>query len=147
MDLQHPSICYIVLSYGECMSCTFRLKFNSLRIIVIYRPPNSDFSIFFDEFYDLINNILHQNSSKVMIVGDFNYHFNCSSPPHSLFKQLTDSLGLNQHVYFPSHACGNIIDLISTPTFIYSCSRSDLLSDHYLYIHLFFFKSLHPPIP
>ena len=101
MDLQLPSISPIALSYGECISCTFRLKFNSLRIIVIYRPPKSDFSNFFDELYDLINNILHQNASKVMIIGDFNYQFDCSSPQHSLFKQLPDSLGLNQHVYFP----------------------------------------------
>ena len=107
------------------MSCIFRLKFNSLRIIVIYRPPKSVFSIFFDDFFDLINNILHQNASKIMIIGDLNYHFDCSSPTHSLFKQLTDSLGLNQHVYFPIHASGNIIDIIftpsDTPTFIFSC--------------------------
>ena len=133
MDLQSP----IALSYGECISCHFRLKFNSLRIIVIYRPPKADFSIFFDEFHDLINDTLHLNASKVMIVGDFNYHFDSSSPPHSSFKQLTDSLDLNQHILIPSHISGNIIDLIftpnDTPTFISSCSRSDLLTDHYLF--------------
>ena len=71
-----------------------------------------------------------------MIVGDFIYHFDCSSLPHSLFKQLTDSLGLYQNVYFPSHASGNIIDLIFTPsdttTFTSVCSHSDILTDHYL---------------
>ena len=45
MDLQPPAISYIAISYGECIACTFRLKFNSLRIIVIYRPPKSDLSI------------------------------------------------------------------------------------------------------
>ena len=72
-----------------------------------------------------------------MIVGEFNYHFDSSSPPHSSFKQLTHSLGLNQHILIPSHISGNIIDLIftpnDTPTFISSCSRSDLLTDHYLF--------------
>ena len=84
MDLQSPSIYPIALSYGECISCNFRLKFNSLRIIVIYRPPKADFSIFFDEFHDLINDALHLNAYKVIIVGDFNYHFDSSSSPHTL---------------------------------------------------------------
>ena len=62
--------------------------------------------------------------------------FDYFSHPRSLFKQLIDSLGLNQHIHFPSHATGNIIDLIFTPSetqkFISSFSRSDLLTDHYL---------------
>ena len=28
-----------------------------------------------DKLYDLVNNTLLQNASKVMIEGDFNYHF------------------------------------------------------------------------
>ena len=40
MDLQSPYISPIALSYGECISCNFRLTFNSHRLIVIYRPPN-----------------------------------------------------------------------------------------------------------
>ena len=85
MDLQSPPISPIALFYGEYISCNFRLKFNLLHIIVIYRPPKADFSIFFDEFHDLIKDTLHINASKVMIVCDFNYHFDCSFPPPILF--------------------------------------------------------------
>ena len=46
-----------------------------------------------------------------------NYHFD-SFPPHSSFKQLNDSLGLNQHILIPSHDSGNIIDIIFTPTLL-----------------------------
>ena len=88
MDLQPTDISYIAISYGECMSCTFRLKFNSLRIIAIYRPPKPDLSTFFDEFSDLINASLHHNEYKLMIVGDFNYHFDSYFQPHSLFNLI-----------------------------------------------------------
>ena len=55
-----------------------------------------DFSTFIDEFSNLNNEFLHHNEYKVMIVGDFNYYFDSFSQPHSLFKQLTESLGLHQ---------------------------------------------------
>ena len=95
MDLQQPGISSIVLSYGECMSCTFRLKFNSLRIIVIYRPPKPHFSTFFDELSDLINAFLHHNEYKLIIVGDFNYHFDSSFQPHSLSTLLNILVYIN----------------------------------------------------
>ena len=92
-DLPSSSISLIILSYGDCISCTFNLQANSPRIIVIYRPPKPIFSTFFNEFSDLINDCVHHNEYKVMIVGDFNYNFDFSSKTHSLFKQLT-----NQHM-------------------------------------------------
>ena len=46
-------------------------------------------------------------------------------------------MGINQHILIPSHISGNIIYLIFIPndttTFISSCFRSDLLTDHYLF--------------
>ena len=71
-DLPSPSISPIILSYCDCISSTFNLQSNSLRIIVIYHPPKPDFSTFFDELSDLINDCLHHNEYKVMTVGDFN---------------------------------------------------------------------------
>ena len=59
------------------------------------------------------------------------------SQPHSLFRQLTESLGLHQHISCPTHTSGNILDLIFTPNdtptqFISPYFRYDLLTDHYL---------------
>ena len=73
-------------------------------------------------------------------MGDFNYHFDSISQLHSLFRQLTESLGLHQYVSYPTHTSGTILDLIftlnDTPTkFISPCIRSDILTDHYL-IHI-----------
>ena len=137
MDLPTPSISSVTFSYSDCLSCTFNFPFDILRIIVIYRPPRPDYSIFFDEFSDCINNGLHSSSFKFICMGDFNYHFNSMSQPHSLFRQLTESLGLHQHISCPTHTSGNILDLIFTPNdtptqFISPCIRSDLLTDHYL---------------
>ena len=53
-------------------------------------------------------------------------------------------MGINQHILIPSHISGNIIDLIftpnDTPTFIYSCSRTDILTDHYIFHISILFK-------
>ena len=57
-----------------------------------------------------------------MIVGDFNYQFGYYSQPYSLFKQITESLGLYiiyifiQHINYNSHDISNILDLILTPS-------------------------------
>ena len=114
-ELPSPSNPPIILSYNDCISCKFNLQSNSLCIIVIYRPTKPAFSTFFDEFYDFINDCLHHNEYKVMIVDDFNYHFDSSSQQYSLFKQLTESISLHQHINCPTHVSGNIIDIIFTP--------------------------------
>ena len=72
-----------------------------------------------------------------MIVGDVNYHFDSSFQPQSLFKKLTESIGLHQHINCPTHVSGNILDLIFTHSdiplqFVSSCTRSDLLTEYYL---------------
>ena len=41
----------------------------------------------------------------------FIYHFNATSNTHIMFN-LTNSLSLSQHVNFPTHINGNIIDLV-----------------------------------
>ena len=70
-------------------------------------------------------------------MGDFNYHFDSISQPHSLFRQLSESLGLHQHISCPTHTSGNHFDLIcmsnDTPTQLIShCIRYDLVTDNYL---------------
>ena len=54
-----------------------------------------------------------------------------------MFTNLTNSLSLSQHVNFPTHINGNIIDFIfSSPLhselIVSNISRLDLLSDHFL---------------
>ena len=47
-----------------------------------------------------------------------------------MFTNLRNSLSLSQHVHFPTHIHGNIIDLVFSV--VSNISRLDLLSDHFL---------------
>ena len=54
-----------------------------------------------------------------------------------MFTNLTHSLSLSQHVNFPTHINGNIIDLVFSSSLhselvVSNISRLDLLSDHFL---------------
>ena len=103
-----------------------------LNLIVIYRPPNNyEHSIFFDEFSELI---LNSDPKNTIIVGDLNYHFNSSLIPHSDFRDISDTLSLIQHISFPTHIQGNIIDYIFTNSSVSLISKTychSLVSDHF----------------
>ena len=73
MDLPTPSISSFTFSYSDCLSCKFNFPSNILRIIVIYRPPRPDYSIFFNEYSDCINDGLHSSSCKFICMVDFDF--------------------------------------------------------------------------
>ena len=55
-----------------------------LTVITIYRPPTTNHILFFKEFSDL----LHQHISPFLIIlGDFNFHFNSKSNPHNQIQR------------------------------------------------------------
>ena len=82
-----------------------------ITVLTIYRPPNNNHIIFFKEFSDLI----HQHISPFLIIlGDFNFHFNSTSYPHNKFKDICNELCLSQHVTETTHISGNVLDLIFT---------------------------------
>ena len=105
------------------------IKFN---LIVIYIPPNNyEHSIFFDEFSELI---LNSDPKNTIIVGDLNYHFNSPLTPHSDFRDISDTLSLIQHISFPTHIKGIIIDYIFTNSSVSLISKTychSLISDHF----------------
>ena len=50
----------------------------SVRILVIYRPPdNSSLNGFFEEFSHLLESATVESSDQVLITGDFNLHMDC----------------------------------------------------------------------
>ena len=73
---------------------------------------------------------------NTIILGEFNIHVNKneSRDATTFYKFLKNNI-LLQHIYFPTHIHGNILDLIitreeSTLTNHYNCST--ILSDHYV---------------
>ena len=112
---------------------------NELTLLGLYHPPpsprnNHTNTEFVDEFVGLYAD-LSAHFSNIVIMGDFNIHMGKANDGDAI--SLRDSLrvmGLEQHVTFPTHRKGNILDLIVTevdnavtPSLV---SRGDYLSDH-----------------
>lgn len=102
-------------------------------LVNVYRPPkpNKDF---IDDFTTFLTHICSL-SSNIILLGDFNIHMDNTN--HTLTKDFTsclDSFGLQQHIGFPTHSKGHVLDLVCcsgvTP---FNCSAVHLpISDHML---------------
>ena len=137
----------------ELLDLSVSLRPQSLRLLVIYRPPSSSkagatFSKFLAEFADLLETVLF-SAGRFIILGDFNIHVDnksCSDAQH--FLDLTDSLNLTQHVQVPTHIKGHTLDLVLTRTFEIPSLKLQVLdtppSDHHL---LCFDTDLAKPAP
>ena len=95
----------------------FETHGNSVTCVVIYRSPYSStnqetVTKFLDKFTEWLANILGSFSNKI-VLGDFNVHINDENDNGA---STITALGFNQHVTFPTHQEGNILDLVSTET-------------------------------
>ena len=90
-----------------------------MRVAVVYRPPYSGehkvpTSVFFDEFSAYLESLL-LCKERLLICGDFNIHVDSVDDPDSVkFRDLLESVGLQQHVKKSTHNNGHILDLIIT---------------------------------
>ncbi|ESN95655.1 hypothetical protein HELRODRAFT_179125 [Helobdella robusta] len=90
---------------------------SAIILAVLYRPPGPAVDSFFEKLETLINYV-HLSSSSFIICGDFN------CPGSERLSSLLEKNNLSQHVSFPTHRCGNTLDLIITST-----SFSDSIKD------------------
>ena len=100
----------------EAFKCALRYSKHVIRIVSIYRPPNSlnnTFSNFLKEFNYLVTD-LGKTSSPLIYVGDFN--ISCNNPNKTevdKFLQILKNHDLTQHVKSPTNNISkNIIDLV-----------------------------------
>ena len=120
-------------SHSSFESLTTKVSFSShcLFLSVIYRPPNTGNFI-----RELTSHLyfLYSLSSNFILAGDFNTP-NCTSHDNPLSALLRE-LELVQHIDFPTHRLGNILDLIITPKpnnhLIQKIGRETFDSDYYL---------------
>ena len=90
-----------------------------LRLVAIYRPPYSPnhpitSSMFLTEFAEFLESII-MTTEPLIMAGDFNIHVNVPSDNDAIrFLDLLSSMGLQQHIDFPTHVSGNILDLLIT---------------------------------
>ncbi|KAK0154922.1 hypothetical protein N1851_002758 [Merluccius polli] len=108
---------------------------------IIYRPPRPHPASFLTDFLTKLSAI----SPSVLLLGDFNLHIdNTDSTPAIEFLNLLQCLNFTQHINFPTHSRGHILDLV--------CSTNlhiQHLSSHNLHIsdHLAIILDLDIPIP
>ena len=81
-------------------------------VVCLYRLQNGTCQ-FFDEFQDLLENIisLHDN---VYILGDFNLYLDNSNGNTNKFNEILTCFDLKQHVNFPTDVRGHWLDLLIT---------------------------------
>ncbi|XDV14209.1 hypothetical protein PO909_002386 [Leuciscus waleckii] len=83
---------------------------SSMTVILIYRPPKPNPS-FLSDFTELLT-LASSLSPRLLLLGDLNIHID--SPTCKLsseFTILVDNFTLTQHVTFPTHDKGHILDL------------------------------------
>ena len=124
-------------SYGsfEHLELELRATKYFVRLIVLYRPPSSDVSLFFDEFASYLAHIVTA-SGYLLIVGDFNFHVDSQNNAGRRFTGLLHSFNLRQHVNDSTHKNGHTLDLVITreeQSFIQNLLVFDpALSDHFM---------------
>jgi len=113
-------------------SMAFKVMSKQSRLIaIIYRPPSSATSAFFEELECLLSK-LTADGAELCIVGDFNLHLVSHV---TRFSDLMTSVGLKQHISVPTHKGGHTLDFVITrdsdPYFKVQDIVNDNFSDHY----------------
>ena len=124
----------------ESLSCDLQLAQNQspVKLVVIYRPPYSakhriTSKTFFREFAEYLS-FLSSSSKKLLIVGDFNFHWEIPSDADSTnLRDILDTSNLSQFVCEPTHLNGHTLDLViarSADDIVDSVHAASYLSDH-----------------
>lgn len=102
----------------ESMECIIHSASPPLLLLVMYRPPPSranrlKVSEFFDE-WSLALSSINLISSKVILMGDMNFHVDCSSDTaaHKFLSTIQD-INLKQFVNEPTHKSGHTLDILA----------------------------------
>ena len=109
------------------------IKSGKVAITSIYHPP-----------YSAKNRILSDSTNNV-ILGDFNLHVSDDGDAEAAtFTDICETLGLYQHIAFPTHRSGNVLDLILTEvcnnTMVLRSHRGPFVLDHTLVMAKLYIK-------
>lgn len=109
--LERPSF-----SSFEHILLSLRYSSTDITLVIVYRPPHSNrhnlsTTTFFEEFAGLLERLV-VSPSKLLILGDFNFHANANETNAVQFLNLLDSFNLNQRVSVATHKSGHTLDLV-----------------------------------
>ena len=97
----------------EILDFSCNIMNRKLRFITIYRPEGN-FEHFLTEFEDYMNE-LNDDSIWTLISGDLNIWVDDNSSQYAnRFKDLLNSLNLENNIHFPTAASGHTLDLVIT---------------------------------
>lgn len=106
----------------------------TLHVVGVYRPPSFSPTLFVTEFSEFMEEVLIQYVNPI-VMGDFNLHENNQTYAVSNFNNYVSSMGLKQHVTFPTHEkSGKSLDFIITEVSdgvkVLKCEPGPFFSDH-----------------
>ena len=88
-----------------------------IELLPVHQSPSSlvnpiPFQFLMDEYAKYLTDVLTQHN-KIMVCGDFDIHVNKENDSEaSIFMDARHALALCQHITFPTHNTGNILDLL-----------------------------------
>jgi len=138
-DIQYKRLANVCFSTFEVLLLHVTSFAKSFAITTIYRTPGPPGN-FFNEFSDLISTLVAKYDD-FMLAGDFNIHVDIAADESSKkLATLLEIFNMRQHVNFPTHAGGHILDLVITKVdsqLIKDLSMAEGISDHQgILVHL-----------
>lgn len=127
-------------SQSEALLLKLSNRSCTLFFLTIYRPPNNNDPLLIPLLLDEVNELIDLETSVLFVCGDFNFpqidwekwistgRYNLCNP----FLYKISELGLDQHIFSPTHRLGNILDLVMTNKAIVNNINiiDSVLSDH-----------------
>ena len=110
-------------------------------LLVIYRYPNTRVVSFCNDLADILGNNILTLKGHCILTGDFNIHIDDTSDNNTrTLNDMLDSLGMINHITFPTHKQGHTLDLFieeGNSMLITKVTRGHLISDHhFIHAHL-----------
>ncbi len=132
-DLCCKRLANVCFSSFEALSVKVTSSTKSLAIVTIYRSPGP-LNNFLIDLSDFLSTLVVKYEN-FLVTGDFNIHMdNMNDESTKKMASLLQNLGLKQHVDFPTHLHGHILDLViskDNTQLVQSVSVAEGISDHH----------------
>src|SRR3977135_3713314 len=110
-DLCCKGLANVCFSSFETLLVKITLSTKSLTIVTIYRSPGP-LNNFLIDLSDFLSTLVVEYED-FLVAGDFNIHMDkMNDESTEKMASLLQNFGLKQHVDFPTHSGGHIIDLV-----------------------------------
>ena len=111
-----------------------------INLLIICRYPNTGVISFCNDLADTLKNNICALKGHCILTGDFNIHTeDALNNATRTFNDMLDSLGMVNHVTFPTHKQGHTLDLVieeEDSLLIVNVTRGQLIADHH-FIHAY----------